>query len=403
MIQLKAFKYRMYPDKEQEQFLLQNLGCARFVWNALTKNFNSWQAMGPNPRVNEKTLKDMEEFAFLQDAISYVLQQKRIDFDSTVKQFFNKGRKKKLGRPRFKKRGGHESFRIPAASMNLVAFEDLEDGLKLPKIKKRVKLIIDREFFGTPKNITVSRNPSGQWFVSVLVEENVEKFPQTGRAVGIDLGLKDLLVFHDGQKFVNPKLFRKNQAKLAKMQRAFARKRRGSNRREKARIRVARQYQKVSNQRNWLYHNLSTRIVREYDIICMENLNVDGMRRNRTLAKAISDASFSTLVSMISYKSRWYGKQFHQVDRYFASTKTCSACGHKNLAMDLGIREWACSSCGEIHDRDINAAINILERGLKDLFPLTSDELTDYRHREKSAGELVPRVLDEMSSKFYSL
>lgn len=403
MIQLKAFKYRMYPDKEQEQFLLQNLGCARFVWNALTKNFNSWNAMGPNPKINEKMLKDMEEFSFLRDAISYVLQQKRIDFDTFLKQFFNKGRKKKLGRPRFKKRGGHDSFRIPAASMNLMAFEDISDGLKLPKLKKRVKLVIDREFTGSPKNITVSRNPSGQWFVSVLVEENISIFSSTGRCVGIDLGLIDLLTFHDGQKFANPKLFRKNQAKLARMQRALSRKQKGSNRREQARLKVARQYQKVSNQRSWLYHNLSTRVVREYDIICMENLNVDGMRRNRKLAKAISDASFSTLIGMIAYKSKWYGKQFHQIDRFFASSKTCSGCGHKNPTMDLGTREWVCSSCGEIHDRDVNAATNILNRGLKDLYGLSSDELSDYRHRGELDGERVPRILDEVSSNFYSL
>lgn len=387
MIQLKAYKYRIYPNKEQEQFLLMNLGCARFVWNQLTSAFNSWSHTGPNPQVNEKMLKDIEEYSFLRDAISYVLQQKRMDFDELKKQYFNKKRAVKIGRPRFKKRGNRESFRIPAASMYLEDFEDISSGLKLPKLASRIKIVIDREFNGKPKSITVSKTPSGHYFVSVLVEEDVSLLPTTHKSVGIDLGLIDLITTSDGVKIPAFKVFRKNQAKLAKAQRHLSRKVKGSNRRKRQRIKVARIYQKITDIRKWHYHNISTALARDYDEIFMEDLNVKGMIRNHRLAKSIQDASFSTLVSMIEYKCRWYGKTFHKVDRWFASSKTCSSCGHKMEEMQLSVRSWECPSCGAHHNRDENAAINILHRGLMDLYDLTSAELADYRHRAELRRE----------------
>ena len=376
---LKAYKYRIYPNKEQEQFLAHNFGCVRFVWNQMVSAFNSWSQVGPNPIVNEKRLKDNEECSFLKDAISYVLQQKRMDFDEMRKQFFNKKRAVKLGRPKFKKKGGRQSLRIPAASMYLSDFLDIESGLKLPKLKSPIKTIIDRPFTGRPKSVTVSKNVSNQYFVSILVEEEIQTFQQTHRSVGIDLGLIDIITTSDGQKLANPKLLRKNHAKLAKLQRALARKQKGSKRRELARIKVARLYQKVTNTRNWLYHNVSLSLVRDFDVICMESLNVKGMLKNRRLSRAISDASLSTLVTMIKYKSAWYGKTFHQIDTWHPSSKLCSACGHKMDDMNLSIREWTCPECQTHHDRDINAATNILNKGLSDLYGLTSDELADYR------------------------
>ena len=402
---LKAYKYRIYPNKEQEQFLAHNFGCARFVWNQLVSAFNSWSHTGPNPGVNEKRLKDTEEYSFLKDAISYVLQQKRIDFDELRKQFFNKKRAVKLGRPKFKKKSGRQSFRIPAASMRLNDFSDIELGLKLPKLKSPIKTIIDRPFTGKPRSVTVSKNVSNQYFVSVLVEEEIQTFQQTHRSVGIDLGLIDLITLSNGQKLANPKLLRKSHAKLAKLQRALARKQKGSKRGELAIIKVARTYQKVTNARNWLFHNISLSLVRDFDVICMENLNVRGMLKNRRLARAISDASLSTLVAMIKYKSLWYGKTFHQIDMWHPSSKLCSECGYKMDDMNLSIREWTCPECQTDHDRDINAAINILNKGLSDLYGLTSGELADYRRgeevRRKSESDCASSM-KRLSNKLYN-
>lgn len=401
---LRAYKYRIYPNKEQEQFLAHNFGCVRFVWNQMVSAFNSWSHIGPNPVVNEKRLKDTEEYSFLKDAISYGLQQKRMDFDELRKQFFNKKRAVKLGRPKFKKKNGRQSFRIPAVSMSLYDFSDLELGLKLPKLKSPIKTIIDRPFTGKPKSVTVSKNATNQYFVSILVEEDIQVFQQTYRSVGIDLGLKDLITLSNGQKLANPKLLRKNQAKLAKLQRALARKQKGSKRRELARIKVARLYQKVSNTRNWLYHNISLALVRDFDTICMESLNIKGMLKNRRLSRAISDASLSTLVTMIKYKSLWYGKTFHQIDTWHPSSKLCSECGYKMDDMNLSVREWTCPECQTNHDRDINAAINILNKGLTDLYGLTSDELADYRHQEEISRKSESNYASSMkclSNKLY--
>ncbi len=358
--------------------------------------FNSYSSIGPNPIVNEKTLKDSEDYSFLKDAISYALQQKRIDFDQLKNQFFNKNRKSKIGKPRYKKKGNRDSFRIPAISMGLKSFEDIQNGLKLPKLDSRIKIMIDREFTGNPKSVTVSKNPSGQYFASILVEEEIELFPQKHKSVGIDLGLIDLITTSDGIKIRAFKLFRKNQVKLAKAQRHLSRKQKGSNRRNKQRLKVARIHQKITNTKNWIYHNISLALVKDYDEIFMEDLNVKGMVRNRKLAKSISDASFSTLVSMIEYKCKWYGKSFHKIDRWFASSKTCSSCGHKMKELPLGIRQWECPLCGFIHDRDENASINILHRGLIDVYDLTSAELADYRHRAELRREKETNLASAM-------
>jgi putative transposase len=386
---LKAFKYRIYPNKEQEKFLLQNFGCVRFVWNQLVANFNSFSKDGPNRPMNEKILKDNENFPWLKEAISYALQQKRIDFDETKKQFFSKNRKAKLGRPKFKKRGGNESFRIPAASMHLEKFEQIKAGfIKLPKMPP-VKVIIDRPFAGKPKSVTISKNPSGQYFVSILVEEEIELKQNTGRSIGIDLGLKNLLILSDGTQISNPRWFRENQSKLKRAQQHLSRKTKGSKRYNRQKIKVAKIYRGVTNQRKFIYHNLSSWLIENYDVICTETLKVKNMVRNRSLAKSILDASWATFISMLEYKSRWYGRTLHKIDTWFPSSKTCSCCGHKMEAMDLSVREWTCPTCGSQHDRDLNAAINILNEGVKDLYDMTSAELTEYRRGEAIRPEEV--------------
>ena len=390
---LKAFKYRIYPTKEQASFLDRNFGAVRYVWNQFVASFNH-NFVGPNLPQDEKILKDLPGKEFLTEVISYGLQQKRMDFIEFKKQFFSKKRKTKLGRPKFKKKGvSNDSFRIPGQCLKFNECIDFKTSrIKLPKMTL-IKMVIDIPFTGQLKSVTVSKNKANQYFVSILVEEELELKQNTGRSIGIDLGLKDLAIMSNGIKISNPRWFRKTQMKLAKTQRAFSKKTKGSSRYKKMKLKVAKLYLKVTNQRKFVYHNLSSWLVSNHDTIIMESLKVKNMIKNRKLSKSIQDASWSTLITMIAYKSKWYGKTFHQIDTWFPSSKTCSCCGHKLESMDLSIRTWTCPSCGTNHDRDLNAAVNILNKGLDDLYGFTSEELSDYRCRELLNPKVaIPKV-----------
>lgn len=399
---LKAYKYRIYPNNVQEEYLNRNFGAVRFLWNQFVASFNSY---GKGPIIPQDEMVHKSRNGWMNECISYALQQKRMDWVEFTKQHFNKKRKTKLGRPKYKKKGQRDSFRIPVASMgggNVVRgieHINLDAGrIKLPKMTP-MKMIVDRKFTGIPKSVTVSKNSSCQYFVSILVEEELELKQNTGRSIGIDLGLNHLAIMSNGIKIDNPRWFRETQSKLKKAQQHLSRKTKGSKRYNRQRIKVAKIYQKISNQRNFLHHNLSAWLVHNYDTICMENLNVKGMVKNRSMAKSISDASWSTLVSMISYKSIWRGRSFQQIDRFYPSSKTCSCCGYKIESMDLSVREWECPSCNTGHDRDLNAAINILHEGLKGLYGFTSEELSDYKRRE----ELRPKALVPKASSLKRL
>jgi putative transposase len=373
----------MYPTKEQQEFLDRNFGAARFIWNSLVANFNNY---GTDSFIKNMTEADLKsDHPWLKEVISYALQQKRMDFFEFMKQHFNKKRKKKVGRPKFKKKGiAADSFRIPGQKMGYGTAFNFEIGnVKLPKIKKPVKVKFDRRFIGQVKSVTISKNKINEYYISVCVEEEIEQLPKTYRDVGIDLGLNDLLILSDGTKFHNPKLFRKTQAELKTAQKHLARKVKGSNRYLKQKLKVAKIHKEITRQREWYYHNISLWLVRNFDSIVMEDLNVGGMMKNRSLAKSIADACWSTLVGMISYKSKWYGKEVLQIGRFFPSSKLCSSCGHRYEGkMDLSVRKWTCSSCGTQHDRDINAAKNIYQEGMKRFHGLVSEELPDYSRGE---------------------
>ncbi len=381
---LKAYKYRLYPNKTQVNYLNEVFGSVRFVWNQLVANFNSYSKSGPNRLMSEKILKDNPDYHWLAEISSVALQQKRMDFDEAKNQFFCKTRKTKLGRMKFKKRGvSNESFRITGQQFTRNQI-DLDLGkIKLPKMTP-MKLVVDKKFTGTVRNVTVSKNKAGQYFASILVDGLINLKPSTGRSIGIDLGLSHLITLSNGMKIENPRWFRENQSKLKRGQRQLSRKTKGSSSYEKQRLKVAKLHLKVANQRKWVYQNLSTWLVNNYDTICMEDLNVAGMVKNRKLAKSISDAAWSSLVSMISYKSVWYGRTFVKVDRFYASSKTCSCCGAKVETMALSVRKWTCSSCNTVHDRDLNAATNILNQGLVDLYDFNKDELDAYKRSETS-------------------
>jgi putative transposase len=379
---LRAYKYRIYPTKQQTDYLNRVFGSVRFVWNQLVANFNSWTPDGPNRPMNEKILKDTPEYGWLSESISYALQQKRIDFDETKSQFFSKNRKKKLGRMKFKKKGiARDSFRIPVASMGGQKAIDLGNNMiKLPKMTA-MKIVVDRKFTGTAKSVTVSKNKIGQFFVSILVEEDVKVKTGVGRSIGIDLGLNHLVTLSSGVQVENPRWFRETQAELKRAQQHLSRKSKGSNRYERQRQKVAKIHQQIKDQRNWAIHNLTTAIINTYDTIIVEDLNVAGMKQ--LFGKSISDAAFGEIIRQLEYKSNWYGRAFHKIGRWYPSSKTCNCCGYKMGDMDLSIREWDCPNCGSHNDRDLNAAKNILDEGLRDLYGFTSDELADYRRGEE--------------------
>jgi putative transposase len=371
---LKAYKYRIYPTKEQEVLLSKTFGCVRFVWNKLVENFNN----NDGSTLTEKTLKDQEEFKFLKEVSASTLQQKRMDFVEFKKQYFNKSRKVKLGKPQFKKKSNRQSFRLPNQKFKL----DQEKSLvRLEKVGF-LNIVLDRIIPEDAKfrSITVSKTPTGKYYASILVQQELNPMPSTGKVVGIDLGLKELMTLSNGQVINNPRWFRDNQSELRKHQKHLRRKTKDSNRYHRQRIKVAKVHEDITNSRNYFLHNISTELVKTFDLIVVEDLNVSGMLKNHKLAKSISDVSWSSFVSMLEYKCNWYGKVLVKIDRFFPSSKTCSSCGHKEEKMPLSVREWTCPNCGSKHDRDLNASINILKEGWKQLTDqeLTSAEYVDY-------------------------
>lgn len=384
---LKAFKFRLDPTPDQEVLLNKTCGCCRFVWNKMVDQFNNYDPKNPTTKVTSKTLKDSPEFPWLNEISSAALQGTQRNFEETKKQFFNKNRKKRLGRPKFKKKGHKESYRLPNQKFS---YDQTNQKIRLEKIGY-ISVIADRDLSGGEfRSVTISKTPSGKWFVSILSRINIDPKPLTGQVVGIDLGLKDLYILSDGQVVENPKWFHENQVELKKAQQRLSSKTKRSNRYNKQRIKVAKIHEKIRNKRNYFLHVISSALVSNYDLICLEDLNVSGMVKNHNLAKAIQNASWSSFVTMLTYKCDWYGKTLVKVDRFYPSSKTCSSCGFKVDQLGLEIREWTCPSCGVRHHRDHNAAKNILKEGYRILtghefvdFPKsTSAEYVEYRRGE---------------------
>ena len=393
---LKAYKFRLSPTPDQKVLLNKTFGCTRFIWNKLVENFNSWSPNETTIKLTDKILKDDPEFIWLNEVSAAALQQKRIDFEETKNQYFNKKRRIKLGRPKFKKRGRNDAYRLPNPKFIL---EQENSKVRLEKIGY-VPIILDRKIkeHVNFRSITISKNSCDQYFASILVDELIELKPTTGRMVGIDVGLKDLFVLSDGLVIDNPRWFNKNQVKLKRAQQRLSRKIKGSNRLHKQRIKVAKIHLKIKNQRTNFLQEVTTALVNNYDVIAIEDLNVKGMVKNHNLAKAINDASWSTFTSMLSYKCDWYGKSLVKIDQWYPSSKLCHSCGSKLETLALEIRGWTCSTCNVVHHRDLNAAINIERKGYSDLtglpvefdnFPkLSSVECIEYRQ-----GEVVRPVL----------
>ena len=348
--------FRVYLNKNQISLFEITVGCARFIWNKRVENFNSKE----NPKdLSIKELKDLHPF--LEEVPYNALEQILQDWNQTKKQFFNKKRKVKLGRPKFKsKRDSNQSFRVTYNGFSLK--KGFLSVSKFGKIK--VKGLEEILTLNNLTSITLIRKPSGKFYASIVHKSFKEDKPKTGKNVGIDLGLTHFIIDNQGNKVENPRFFRKSEEKLKILQRALSKKKKGSNRYNKCKIKVAKLHEKISNQRSNFLHKVSNDLINNYDFIYVENLAVKNMVKNRSLAKSISDASWSKFISILEYKAEWYGKSVHKIHRYFASSKTCSECGFQKDKLDLSIREWTCPDCGSVHDRDINAARNILQRGI---------------------------------------
>lgn len=369
----KAYKYRIYPNKSQEVMLLRTFGCVRVVWNACVDAFNACDTEnGVKPKsVGKKEL--IEDKPWLNEVSASTLQQKQRDFTEFVRQYFNEKRKIKLGEPQFQNKHQDQSFRLPNRKFNLNG-----NRLRLEKIGW-VKVVVDRLIPDNARllSCTVSKDRSGRYFASILVEEEQYYKSRTGKTVGVDLGVKTLATLSDGTIVKNPHFLRENQARLKRAQRNLSRKQKGSRRREKCRQKVARIHREIADKRSWYIHNLTTYLVDNYDVICIEDLNVSGMMKNHSLAGSVSDVSFSEFRRQLEYKCDWYGKELVVIDRFYPSSKTCSNCGWKNDRLTLKDRVFRCESCGMELNRDLNAAINIKAVGVEAAQRTWSGEVTN--------------------------
>ena len=372
----KCYKFRIYPNIEQQIIMSKIFGCCRFVFNRfLAERIEAYKAEKKTVSrfKQDKNLTELKkELTWLKESDSTALQAVIQNLDSAYQNFFRRvksGEKinsANFGFPKFKsKRDNRNSYKSKTVGKNIEVYEK---SIKLPKVGL-VDCRVSKQVEGRIISATVSQNPSGKYFVSVCCTDvEIEPFEKTGAVTGIDVGIKDFAVLSDGDKIENNKYLRKSEKKLIREQRKLSRKPKGSQNRNKTRIKVARIHEKISNQRNDFLHNLTTDLVKNYDVISVESLKIKNMVKNRKLAKSISDVSWGEFVRQLEYKCEWYGKMFVKIPTLFASSQTCHVCGFQNVAVkDLSVRSWVCPNCGVNHDRDINAAVNILNKGIEQL------------------------------------
>jgi putative transposase len=359
----RAYKYRLYPTDEQERVLARTFGCARFVYNyflrlrklAYLQEQQSLTYHGTSAQLT--TLKKQAEYAWLNEVSCVPTQQALRHLDSAFKNFFE-GRAQY---PVFKRKRGEQS-----AEYTTSAFTWDGTRLTLARMEEPLAIRWSRPLPRgvKPTTVTVTRDTANRYFVSIFVEEEIEPLPMEKSMVGLDLGLTSMVVLSTGESVGNPRYFAKDEQKLAKAQRRLAKKKQGSRNRIRARFRVARIHARIADRRRDYQHKLSTRIVCENQVVCVESLAVKNMLKNHALAKGISDVGWSEFLRQLEYKASWYGRTFVKIDRWYSSSKLCFECGYVLDTLSLDERFWTCPACGCFHDRDCNAAKNVLAEGL---------------------------------------
>jgi putative transposase len=357
----KTYRFRLLPTKEQEILLNQHFGHSRWVYNHfLNERKEQYQADKKSDNYYKQAatltkLKKEEDTKWLKEVNSQTLQFALRSLDTAFLNFFRGNAQF----PKFKSRKHKNTFTIPQ-------FGTLAGNkISIPKFKEGIKVKLHREVKGKIDKMSITKTPTGKYYVSIFTEQQVEELPKTNKQVGVDLGLKDFVITSDNKKFKNNRYTKKYAKQLKKAQQHLSRKQKGSNRFEKQKLKVAKIHEKIASCRLDTLHKVSKELVESYDLISVEDLNVKGMIKNHKLSKHIADASWGNFVTLLQYKCDWYGKELVKVNRFYPSSKTCGDCGWINQELKLSDREWTCESCGVVHDRDVNASCNILKEGLK--------------------------------------
>jgi len=381
---LKAYKYKLNPSEEQQTLLNKHFGCIRFVYNYfLNERKNEYETNKQSLTYvdNAKALtelKKLEEFSWLKEINSQSLQSSLKHLDDAYNSFF----KKRTKFPKFKSKNNKNSFNVPQK----IRLKD--EKIYFNKFRDGIDIVLHRKFTGDIRQCTISKTPTGEYFVSILVETTHDVLPKTGQSIGIDLGLKDFVITSDGFKYKNNR-YTKSYAKALKVaQQHLSRKTKGSNRYKQQKHKVASIHKKITNSRMDNLHKVSTDLIRKYDVIVLEDLNVKGMIQNHKLSKHIADASWGTFIQLLNYKAEWNDKQIVTIDRFFPSSKTCNCCGYINQNLKLDMRMWTCPQCNTELDRDLNASINILKEGYKLISSGTDDNRRGDEIRPANAGTI---------------
>ena len=354
----KAYKYRIYPNTEQKEFFAKCFGCVRFFYNKSLSDMNDiYKATGKFKNITPASYK--EDYPFLKEVDSLALSNAQLNRNTAFKSFFSH----KAAFPKYKSKRNDQSYTTNNQGSIKIATNNRY--ISIPKCQ-RIRIKMHRDFEGTIKSITVSMTTDNKYYMSLLVEEENKPKKPTDGMIGLDLGIKDLIVDSNGKKYKNHKYLTKSQDKLAREQRKLSKMVKGSHNRNKQRIKIARLHKHIQNQRNDYLHKLSKKIIDENQVIVLEDLKVKDMEQNNKLARNITDASWSRLVSMLTYKANWYGRTVIKVPSNYPSSQLCSICSYQNsITKSLNIRKWVCPECGTVHDRDINAAKNILSKGIE--------------------------------------
>jgi len=382
-----TYRFRLYPDKEQQHFLNIQFGHCRFVYNyflALSKKEYEEKGIKWKYSLYQSMLPALKkEYPFLKQANSQSLQVSLQNLDTAYKNFF----KGKAGFPKFKKKKSRQTVHIPQHFV-IEQVSRKRGFLKIPKLRTPIPIKMHRNIEEEIRSISITKTPDGRYYLNVLTRKEIQSLKPTNKTAGIDVGIKEFAIIYDGENtyhIENPKYLQKSEKRLIKLQRQLSRKQKGSKNWEKARQKVAKQHQKIVNQRKDFLHKVSTAITKQYDCFVVESLNIKGMIQNQKLSKQMADVSWYEFMRMLEYKAKWYGKNIIKADRFYASSKICSVCGYKNDQLTLSIRKWQCPECGTHHDRDENASKNLYKIGVAHL---TSGRAGTVRTKACGAGSV---------------